>query len=144
MTIYKKSITAAARLGLKWARPLPLNEKPNMAIHVDSYRELADYAAKRNIRMLVENFSWMESDPESVPKLVKDVDRSLARYGQLERQYRSLQRPRGSLSVGGLVRLQSPQAGTKGRARTVRHQSLFQHRLENRFSWPLVPGAQKL
>jgi len=49
-----------------------------MAIHVDSYRELTDYAAKRNIRMLVENFGWTESDPESVPKLVKAVDRSLA------------------------------------------------------------------
>ena len=49
-----------------------------MAIHVASYRELADYAAKRNIRMLIENFGWMESDPESVPKLVKAVDRNLA------------------------------------------------------------------
>ena len=47
LTIYKKSIDAAAKLGLKWARPLPLKEKPDMAIHVASYRELADYAAKQ-------------------------------------------------------------------------------------------------
>jgi len=78
LTIYKKSIDAAARLGLKWARPHPLKEKPDMAIHIASYRELADYAAKQNIRMLVENFGWMESDPESVPKLVKAVDRNIA------------------------------------------------------------------
>jgi len=78
LTIYKRSIDAAARLGLKWARPLPLKQKPDMAIHVASYRELADYAAKRNIQMLVENFGWMESDPESVPKLVKAVDRNVA------------------------------------------------------------------
>jgi hypothetical protein len=75
---YKKSIDAAARLGLKWARPLPLKQKPNMQIHVDSYRILADYAGKRNIRMLIENYGWMESDPQSVPKLVKAIDRDVA------------------------------------------------------------------
>jgi hypothetical protein len=78
LAIYKKSIDAAARLGLKWARPLPLKPKPDMAIHVASYRELADYAAERNIQMLVENYGWMESDPESVPKLVKAIDRNVA------------------------------------------------------------------
>ena len=49
-----------------------------MAIHVASYRELADYAAQRNIQMLIENYGWMESDPESVPKLVKAIDRNVA------------------------------------------------------------------
>lgn len=75
---YKKSIDAAALLGLKWARPLPLKQKPDMKIHVDSYRILADYAGKRNIQMLVENYAWMESDPLSVPKLVKAIDRDVA------------------------------------------------------------------
>jgi hypothetical protein len=78
LAIYKKSIDAAARLGLKWARPLPLKPKPDMALHVASYRELADYAAERNIQMLIENYGWMESDPESVPKLVKAIDRNVA------------------------------------------------------------------
>ena len=78
LAIYKKSIDAAARLGLKWARPLPLKPKPDMAIHVASYRELADYAAERNIQMLIENYGWMESDPKSVPKLVKAIGRNVA------------------------------------------------------------------
>jgi len=75
---YKQSIDAASRLGLRWARPLPLAEKPDMQIHVDSYRELADYAADRKIQMLIENFGWMQSDPESVAKLVKAVGHNVA------------------------------------------------------------------
>lgn len=78
LAIYKKSIDAASRLGLKWARPLPLKDMPDMAIHVAGYRDLADYAEKRNIQMLVENYGWMESDPQSVPKLVEAIDRNVA------------------------------------------------------------------
>ena len=75
---YKRSIDVVAHLGLKWARPLPRKPRPDMKIHIDSYRRLADYAAKRNIRMLVENYGWMQSDPQSVVKLIKAVDRNLA------------------------------------------------------------------
>jgi hypothetical protein len=78
LTEYKRSIDAAGRLGLKWARPLPLPERPDMKRHVAAYRELADYAAERKVRMLVENYAWMESDPESVVKLIKAVGRNLA------------------------------------------------------------------
>lgn len=78
LSIYKKSIDAASILGLKWARPLPLKPLPDMAIHVASYRELCDYAAKKNIQMLIENYGWMESDADSVPKLVKAIDRNVA------------------------------------------------------------------
>jgi hypothetical protein len=78
LATYKKSIDAAAILGLKWARPLPLKPLPDMAIHVTSYRELCDYAAKKNIQMLIENYGWMESDADSVPKLVKAIDRNVA------------------------------------------------------------------
>ncbi|MCH7729877.1 MAG: hypothetical protein IH991_25915 [Planctomycetes bacterium] len=49
-----------------------------MKIHVASYRELADYAASRDVQMLVENFGWMDSDPNSVPKLVEAIDRKVA------------------------------------------------------------------
>ncbi len=70
---YKRSIDAAARLGLRWARPLPLKERPDMKIHVSGYQELAEYAADRDIQMLVENFGWMQSDPESVVRLVKAI-----------------------------------------------------------------------
>ncbi len=77
LDVYRKSIDAAARLGCRWARPLPLKETPDMKIHVDSYRRLCDYAAERNVEMLVENFGWMESDPDSVVKLVKAIGRNV-------------------------------------------------------------------
>lgn len=75
---YKRSIDAAARLGCRWARPLPRKEKPDMAIHVASYRELCDYAAERNVQMLIENYGWMDGDVDSVPKLIKAIDRDVA------------------------------------------------------------------
>ena len=75
---YRRSIDAAARLGARWARPLPLAARPDMQIHVAGYRELADYAAERRVQMLVENYGWMQSEPDSVVKLIRAVDRNLA------------------------------------------------------------------
>jgi hypothetical protein len=75
---YERSIDAAARLGIRWARPLPLKQKPDMKRHVAAYRRLADYAAKRGVRMLVENYGWMEDDPDSVAKLIKAVGKDIA------------------------------------------------------------------
>jgi hypothetical protein len=75
---YKRSIDAAARLGCRWARPLPSAEKPDMDVHVASYRELCEYAAERKVQMLVENYGWMDGDPDSVPRLIRAVDRDLA------------------------------------------------------------------
>ena len=75
---YKRSIDDASYLGIRWARPLPLMETPDMKIHVASYRELADYGAARNVQLLVENYAWMESDPQSVAKLIKAIDRDVA------------------------------------------------------------------
>ena len=75
---YKRSIDAAGRLGLKWARPLPLKDRPNMKLHVAAYRELADYADDRKVQMLVENYGWMESDPDSVVKLIKAIGKDVA------------------------------------------------------------------
>jgi hypothetical protein len=78
LTEYKRSIDVAAHLGLKWARPLPRKDRPDIAIHVASYRELCDYAADRNVQMLVENFGWMQADPDSVVKLVKAIGSNVA------------------------------------------------------------------
>ena len=78
LKVYRRSIDAAARLGCRWARPLPSRERPDMKIHVASYRELADYAASRDVQMLVENFGRMDSDPNSVPKLVEAIGRKVA------------------------------------------------------------------
>ncbi len=75
---YKRSIDAAAVLGLRWARPLPRKERPDMAIHIASYRELADYAADRQIGMLVENYGWMQSDPGSMAELIEKLGHDIA------------------------------------------------------------------
>ncbi|WP_298866897.1 TIM barrel protein [uncultured Gimesia sp.] len=78
LTTYKKSIDVASDLGLKWARPLPLAKRPDMKIHVASYRELCDYGAERNVQMLVENYGWMQNDPASVVKLIKAIGDNVA------------------------------------------------------------------
>jgi hypothetical protein len=75
---YRRSIDAAARLGARWARPLPLKPRPDMQIHVQSYRELAEHAASRGVQMLVENYGWMQGDPDSVPKLIQAIGRNVA------------------------------------------------------------------
>ena len=75
---YKRTIDAAAHLGCQWARPLPRKERPDLAIHIASYRELADHARARDVQMLVENFGWMEGDPGSIPEVVKGVGRNIA------------------------------------------------------------------
>ena len=75
---YKRSIDIASQLGCRWARPLPTKPKPDMAIHVESYRELCDYGAERNVTLLVENFGWMQAEADSVTKLVKAIGGNVA------------------------------------------------------------------
>lgn len=75
---YKRTLDAAARLGVRWARPLPGERRPDMASHVASYRELIEYAAPRKVQLLVENFGWMQADPDAIPAVIKAVDRNLA------------------------------------------------------------------
>lgn len=69
MRVYKASIDAAEILGLKWVRPLPRNETPDMDLHVAAFKELIDYAGERGITVLIENFGWMMDDPDSVVDL---------------------------------------------------------------------------
>ena len=75
---YKRSINIASSLGCRWARPLPQPQKPDMTIHVASYRELCDYAADRDVTMLVENFGWMQNDPDSVPSLLNAIGHNIS------------------------------------------------------------------
>jgi hypothetical protein len=75
---YKRAIDIASQLGCRWARPLPGPIKPEIGIHVASYQELCDHAARRDVQMLVENFGWMQSDPSSVVDLVRRVGRNVA------------------------------------------------------------------
>jgi sugar phosphate isomerase/epimerase len=78
LTEYKRSIDIAAQLGCRWSRPLPQKEKPDLAIHVESYKELCDYGAERKVQLLVENFGWMQADSDSVVNLIKSIGSNVA------------------------------------------------------------------
>ncbi len=68
---YKRTMDAAARLGVRWVRPLPGPKRPDMARVATAYRELIDYGASRGLTLLVENFGWMQDDPDAIPSLIK-------------------------------------------------------------------------
>lgn len=68
---YKRTMDAAARLGVRWVRPLPGPKRPDLARLADGYRELMDYGAARGLGVLVENFGWMQGDPDALPALIK-------------------------------------------------------------------------
>lgn len=75
---FKKTINAAAILGVRWVRPLPGNRRPVLTTLAKSYRELIDHAAPHNISLLVENFGWMSSDAEAVPEMIKAIGPGVA------------------------------------------------------------------
>lgn len=70
---YKRTMDVAARLGVRWVRPLPGPKRPDLARAAASYRELMDYGAARGLSLLVENFGWMQDDPDAIPALIKAV-----------------------------------------------------------------------
>lgn len=70
---FKAGIDAAARLGVRWVRPLPGVRRADLAATAASYRELADYAGERGLGLLVENIGWMTGDPDGVPDLIRAV-----------------------------------------------------------------------
>ncbi len=75
---YERSIDAAAVLGCRWARVLPSATRPDMSRHVSAQQRLADYCNKRGMQLLIENYGWMDSDPNSVPALVSAIGRNAA------------------------------------------------------------------
>jgi hypothetical protein len=75
---FKRTIDAAAILGVRWVRPLPGNRRPVMATLAKSYRELIEHAAPHGISLLVENFGWLSSDPEAVPEMIKAIGSGVA------------------------------------------------------------------
>ncbi len=70
---YKRTMEAAARLGVRWVRPLPGPKRPDFAHVASAYRELIDYGRSRGLTLLVENFGWMQDDPEAIPALIQAV-----------------------------------------------------------------------
>ena len=75
--VYKSSVDAAALMGMRWVRTLPTARVIRRHLLVDGLRELADYAGRRNIGVLVENYGWMQGDPDSIPDLIQEVGRDL-------------------------------------------------------------------
>jgi len=75
---YKRTIDAAARLGVRWVRPLPVNARPDPGVYAASYRELIDHAAPHGITLLIENFGWMQGDPDAIPRMIQVVGQGLA------------------------------------------------------------------
>jgi hypothetical protein len=75
---FKRTIDAAALLGVRWVRPLPGNRRPVPATLAKSYRELIEHAAPHGISLLVENFGWLSSDPEAVPEMIKAIGSGVA------------------------------------------------------------------
>jgi hypothetical protein len=71
MEVYKQTIDAAKRLGVRWVRPLPGSRKPDLKLLGAAYREMIDYAGERGIGVLVENFGWMQDDPGALPEVIK-------------------------------------------------------------------------
>lgn len=75
---YRQSLDSAVRLGCRWSRPLPTKHKPDMKLHVATWRQLCDDAAERGIRMVIEEYGWMASDPRSIVDLAAAIDRNVA------------------------------------------------------------------
>lgn len=76
LKVYRDSIVVAKLMGMKWVRPLPRAEQGDRRLLIESLRELDDHAGERGLRVLVENFGWMQSDPDSVANLIRDVGRN--------------------------------------------------------------------
>ncbi len=70
---YKRTIDAAALLGVRWVRPLPGKTRPDLKLVAESCRELMDHAAPKGISLLVENFGWMQDDPQALPQIIAAV-----------------------------------------------------------------------
>jgi len=77
VNVYRQSIDAAAQLGCRWVRPLPLEQQPNVDAYIESYRELIDYAGPKGITLLIENFGWIKDDPSAIPKTIQAIGKGL-------------------------------------------------------------------
>ena len=52
--------------------------RPDLGVLAASYRELIDYAALRDISLLIENYGWLASDPLAIPDIIEKVGQGLA------------------------------------------------------------------
>lgn len=73
IAVYRRTIDAAALLGVRWVRPLPGPKAPDLKLLAQSYRELIDYAGEKGMGVLLENFGWMQDDAEAIPRIIRAV-----------------------------------------------------------------------
>ena len=73
----KGAFDAAARLGVRWVRPLPGIRRADLARITESYRELSDHGGERGLTVLVENIGWMKDDADGIPDLIRGVGPAL-------------------------------------------------------------------
>ena len=76
--VYRASVDAAALMGMRWVRPLPAARSGSRQLLVEGLRDLAEYAGRKQIGLLVENYGWMQSDPDAVVDLITEVGHDLA------------------------------------------------------------------
>ena len=74
----KRWIEASSHLGVRWARPIPSVEQPDMPGYLAAFRELADYAAEHKVQLLVENYGWMDADADASTRLIEAVGHNIA------------------------------------------------------------------
>lgn len=75
---YKKSIDEAAVLGCRWVRVLPEKRRPDAVRYAAGLRELAVYAQSKKLRLLVENYGWMEDDADAGVNLIRAIRSNVA------------------------------------------------------------------
>lgn len=71
LAAYRKWIEVAAALGARSVRPYPARTRPRLETLVESYLTLADHADRHGVTVLVENYLWLESEPQVIPEIVR-------------------------------------------------------------------------
>ena len=75
---YKRTMTSAARLGVRWVRPVSGRAKgPNYHRLVSSYRELIEHGGPLGITILIENVGWIKDDTDAIPDIIREVGKGL-------------------------------------------------------------------
>ncbi len=71
LATYRKWIEVAAALGARSVRPYPARTRPRLETLVESYLTLADHADRHGLTVLIENYLWLESEPQIIPEIVR-------------------------------------------------------------------------
>ena len=75
---HRQAIDAAHRLGCRWVRPTLRGPRPDFNVLVASLRELIDYAAPKDLSLLLENQWWLQDDPAAIPEILARVGPGIA------------------------------------------------------------------